>query len=534
MSSRILSLQLRSVVHPRRSSRFHPWMAVSLPFVAAGALHISDRSSIAATRRPYHSSQAEGRKDSSTDDSGATFDISKHWENAKDYFDKAILTDKPSQSEPTTPPKTAENISLMGIFNKLKSSAKDFTTPDSNKNRVDVEQSQNLQDVQTTLMGMLTGRQPTVEDLIAKARTSSEQGDVSDSVSLQEVLTILKTAGNEFEATVHKHLEGRDLPTLSLTSLYYFLEYEDERKNFSYRRRKHRFCPGINTDSVEELYEYMRLAEIGYEDEIENIKQELQDTFGYELVYCQMDSLPGQPSHFIAIRKDQSKWSPSLDMLLCVRGTATITDIITDLLADAVDYKGGKAHSGICQSGKYLVEKHLETFESFLEASGKSNINLTLVGHSLGAGAASIAGMELHDDPRFNVQVVGFGCPALVSQDLSEKAASYITTIVSDNDCVPRMSLPSMINAILDIGEYNWIPRARQDLEDVVDQVQYSLPDLITDSTKESLLQLIHSRVLSTLEIPEPTTDRLDPILFPRTYRVSLVFRYAWMIVLTC
>ena len=40
--------------------------------------------------------------------------------------------------------------------------------------------------------------------------------------------------------------------------------------------------------------------------------------------------------------------------------------------------------------------------------------------------AASIAGMELQDHHNFDVRVFGFGCPALVSQDLAVKA-DFIT-----------------------------------------------------------------------------------------------------------
>ena len=75
-----------------------------------------------------------------------------------------------------------------------------------------------------------------------------------------------------------------------------------------------------------------------------------------------------------------------------------------------------------------------------------------------GAGAASIVGMELNDDPKFDVQVIGFGCPALLSKELSEQTKSYITTIVADDDCVPRMSAASVVNALLDIMEYDYTP----------------------------------------------------------------------------
>jgi hypothetical protein len=135
-------------------------------------------------------------------------------------------------------------------------------------------------------------------------------------------------------------------------------------------------------------------------------------------------------------------------------------------------------------------------------------------------GAASIAGIELHNrhdlGDNIDVKVFGFGCPALLSKDLSEQAKSYITTVVADNDCIPRMSTATMLNAILDIGEYNWIPSARRDIEDFVHYVATYFPFLFT--------AMIQQRILSTLDdiladtttlIPPATTKRMIPELFP-------------------
>ena len=479
----------------------------------------------------YHSTLKPGNNVSQTEqgsgnedkkDKGARlFDANEftaQFKSINEFFDKKIKSDSSSTMEANS--KSKDGSTDDGIFGFLKA----LTTSEGkgrnihgDKETKDAER--NLQDVQSSLLGLLTGRkssQSAVEELVAKARTSSEQGDIADTVSLEQLLHILRKVGQEMGDTFEKHLGGRDLPPIYPTNLYYFLEAEDEIKNFSWRRRKHRFCEGINFASVEELNSHARIAEIGYRDNMESIKRELSETFGYEVIYCQMDSLPGQPSHFLAVKKGQSSWSSSLDMLLCVRGTKTITDVITDLLADAVDYRGGKAHSGILQSGLFLAGKHTDTFQEFLKASGKKKINLTLVGHSLGAGAASIAGMELHARDDFDVRVFGFGCPALVSQSLSEGAQSYITTIVGDNDCVPRMSLASMINAVFNVGEYNWVPKAQQDIEDLIDQVQIVLPGIITAGVKKRLLVMLHDNLLSTIDIPRTTNDRIEPVLFPR------------------
>lgn len=460
--------------------------------------------------------------------------FTQQWSSAKDFIESKVNTiNEKDESSPSN--RKNESSSSNGLFGMVKSLIVGEGTGSTNdivgsKDKAAEEYravEQSLRDIQSSLMGILSGsksNQSAVEELVTKARTSSEQGDISDSVSLEELMNILRTVSDEMDKTFEKHLNGRNFPAIYPTNLFYFLDAQDEIKNFSWRRRKHRFCRGINFDDVDELNSYCRIAKIGYEDDMEKIKKDISEKFGYEVIYCQMDSLPGQPSHFLAIKKDQSAWSSSLDMLLCVRGTKTITDVITDLLADSVDYRDGKAHSGILQSGKHLAEKHLDTFQEFLKASGKKKIKLTLVGHSLGAGAASIAGIELHEKDDFEVQVIGFGCPALLSKELSKGAEGYITTVVDDNDCIPRMSLATMVNTVLDIGEYNWIPKARQDIEDLVDQVQEAMPGIISDGVKRKMLDM-HNSLLSNIELPEPTDDRMEPDLFPRKHRMHSLIK---------
>jgi hypothetical protein len=323
--------------------------------------------------------------------------------------------------------------------------------------------------------------------------------------------------------------------------LFYFLENQDEVKNFSYKRRKHRFCEGMDISQVDDLYEQLRLALLSYTDTEQEIEQSLANDFEdlYELMDCTMESFPGKPSYFLAVKKNKSSkskttssfsfknpWSNTKDdsiieILLVVRGTKTITDVITDLLCEDVPYRGGSAHAGILQSGQYLAKKHEPLFRKLQQQfKGEKSIQLTLIGHSLGAGAASIAGMELQDlDCVEKVKVIGFGCPALLSKDLSEKTLDYITTVVADNDCIPRMSTATMVNTILDIGSYNWIPYARRDIQEAIDQVQQSnsssyLPSmLLTEDTKQRILSIVDDILPDNTPLPEQ--QRMEPVLFP-------------------
>jgi Lipase (class 3) len=270
----------------------------------------------------------------------------------------------------------------------------------------------------------------------------------------------LKQYATDLKITADKFLGDVDLSNVYPTNLFYYMEHEDSKKTPSWKRRMHRFYKGIDIDCVDDLNDHLQLAALSYADTAEEVQEGLENNkTPYEVVLVDTNSYPNRPAHFIAVKRAQPIWSPYLEVLISVRGTKTIEDALTDLLCDYKDYKGGKAHSGVLNGGQYLAQRHKPLLMKLLKSSGKKEIKLTLVGHSLGAGAASIIGMELHDEPKFIVNVVGFGCPALLSKDLSEKTRSYITTVVADSDCVPRLSAATVVNALLDIMEYNYIPR---------------------------------------------------------------------------
>ena len=67
-------------------------------------------------------------------------------------------------------------------------------------------------------------------------------------------------------------------------------------------------------------------------------------------------------------------------------------------------------------------------------------MKLTVLGHSLGAGAAAIACIEFNDNDKIDATCIGFGCPALLDVKQSEKWQDKIMTVISDADCVCRMS----------------------------------------------------------------------------------------------
>jgi hypothetical protein len=232
-----------------------------------------------------------------------------------------------------------------------------------------------------------------IREIVAKVRERVEQGDSEESGSLREIVDMLNEYKSMLGNVGKKYIGSIDLRKLSPTAIMYYLEREDEMKNPSFKRRQHRFCPGIKMSQINELYDCLQLANLSYADTAEEIKNGL-DTFKtpYELVYVNVKSLPGKPANFVAVKRDQSsksstkKITKSLSVIIGIRGTKTAADAVTDLLCETVKYRGGQAHAMILESGKYLAEKHRELLEELREKSGKKRVKLTLIGHSLGAG----------------------------------------------------------------------------------------------------------------------------------------------------
>jgi len=384
-----------------------------------------------------------------------------------------------------------------------------------------------FQEKATRWMGYLSapggGTEQSIQDMIDTAREGSEQdaNDRADQQSFQEVVSLFQQYSADLTKSADKYFANvdMDLSQLRGTSLFYYFEREDEVKNPSWKRRMHRFYPGVGVERMNHLNDALTLAQISYLDSVQEVKERLEGlTNPYELVYCDLAGETQKPAHYLAIKQHQQPLSPSLELVLGVRGTKTMTDAITDLLCEEAEYRGGKAHAGILASGKYIAEKHTPLIQELLQSSGKQRVRIQLVGHSLGAGAVTIAAAEFRDQPQFDVEAVGFGSPACVSKEVSEEMKDYVTSVVADDDLVPRLSGPTLINALLDVMEYDYVPGARRDIEHALSALHELYPSIVTSDRIEHVVSEFVDPLLEAYVAPkikEATTERLDPILFP-------------------
>ena len=350
----------------------------------------------------------------------------------------------------------------------------------------------------------------------------------------------------------------RLFPANPVSSLHYYLEYEDAKKTPSWKRRIHRFHRSVDVMKVNELNEALHYCELSYADSVEDIRSGLATMYHHgrkgggggggggggkekkndnlnnkpqwELLFCDTESRPNEPSHFLAIQKNALPYDDVLHVLMVVRGTKSMSDLITDAMMEASDYEYaipgvaaaavaaakvgedsilcGKAHSGMQLSGKYLVNRHHTLLSTLLKLSKKRKIEITLIGHSLGAGAATIAAMEWNTKPfgraklddhtdaahvnntkndiQVSAHVIGFGCPALLSKNLSLVTKEYVTTVIADADFIPRMSGATLVNLLLDVKNFDYRKEAERDIEQALREVQSRISS--SDDSSKSMI----------------------------------------------
>jgi len=500
---------------------------------------------------PVKCTEESNKKQSSSTDPTNTsnhhFDITDGWRKTSmdgvEFFKSMILTDQSKEEEEKLPleeeeskEKTDEesnnNVTLFEELINLRffgSNEEEADKVSLTNNNSFFSSDEDLYSMAWNFVKLSVGdreaKEKALRELIIKARekTGNSNSNLSGSsikfsmditevfqVIQKELTLVSNSLGNSFG-----HLE---LSRLFPTSLFYYFEHEDEVKNPSWKRRMHRFHSGVDMRQIYRLYDLLQLANLSYADTIEEIVEGFHNAKQpLELVFCDIDSEPNKPGHFVALTKDQSIWSSELQVIIVVRGTKTFADIMTDCVVDSVPYRGGKAHSGILESGKYIFHKHKNLLKNLKDSAKKRTIKLTLVGHSLGAGSATIAGLEFNDLDFVDVEVVGFGCPSLLSLELSKNVGNIVTTVISDSDMVPRMSAATVANALLDVMEYDWIPYARRDMIQAFDEVGGFFPFLktktSTDDVITSLDYMLQTYVKPTLK--EPTSFRAKPELCP-------------------
>jgi len=103
----------------------------------------------------------------------------------------------------------------------------------------------------------------------------------------------------------------------------------------------------------------------------------------------------------------------------------------------------GLAHGGMLRAAQKLDEQLHPTVEAALcKLNGPRRV--LLIGHSLGAGVATLLTSIWHDSgrlPSTELQCIAFACPQVLDADLANIARNHTTSFVVGEDVVPCLSL---------------------------------------------------------------------------------------------
>lgn len=167
-------------------------------------------------------------------------------------------------------------------------------------------------------------------------------------------------------------------------------------------------------------------------------------------------------------------------VILGIRGTHTVYDLVTDLIAlsdKKVSPKGFSTHFGTYEAARWYLRHELSIIRRCLEQH--KDYKLRLVGHSLGGASAALLAIMLRKKSKEElgfspdiISAVGFGIPPCVSREIAESCASYVSTVVLQDDIVPRLSAASLARLRSEILKTDWASvMEKEDLKHIVDIV---------------------------------------------------------------
>lgn len=230
----------------------------------------------------------------------------------------------------------------------------------------------------------------------------------------------------------------------------------------------------ISSDSiVQDLIYHLELAKGAYKDNAAALARISMIRESNVLKFVKNSDLM-RPGYYIGIDNRRKL------VILGIRGTHTVYDLITDIVSSSdeeVTFEGYSAHFGTAEAARWFLSHEIGTIRNCLEKY--KGYRLRLVGHSLGGAIASLLAImlrrksfkELGFSPDI-VSAITYGTSPCVSSELAESCSDYVTTVVMQDDIIPRLSVASLTKLRNEILQTDWMSLAeKEDWKNVIDLI---------------------------------------------------------------
>jgi hypothetical protein len=146
--------------------------------------------------------------------------------------------------------------------------------------------------------------------------------------------------------------------------------------------------------------------------------------------------------HIVAVDHAHKK------VVLSVRGTYSVGELVVDAAGYSRHFCGGEAHSGMADMAERVWKEVGPTVLTLLKQN--KEYELILTGHSLGAGTACLLNIMCHQRGRSLVAGRGVQCfafappPVFTPIEFASSAADHCISVIHERDVVPFLSVDSV------------------------------------------------------------------------------------------
>ncbi|XP_020231507.1 uncharacterized protein LOC109812053 isoform X1 [Cajanus cajan] len=229
----------------------------------------------------------------------------------------------------------------------------------------------------------------------------------------------------------------------------------------------------LSESIVQDLIYHIELAKGAYRDSPASLSKNSMLRESNIIKFVKNSSIM-RPGYYIGVDTRKKL------VILGIRGTHTIYDLVTDIVSSSdgeVTFEGYSTHFGTAESARWFLHHEIEIIRKCLEKH--EGFKLRLVGHSLGGAIASLLAImirrksskELGFSPDI-VSAVGYGTPPCVSKELAESCSGYVSTVVMQDDIIPRLSVASLTRLRNEILQTDWMSVIeKEDWKSVTDLV---------------------------------------------------------------
>lgn len=174
-----------------------------------------------------------------------------------------------------------------------------------------------------------------------------------------------------------------------------------------------------------------------------------------------------QPAWFLA--RDRASGT----LVLAIRGSFTLSDIVTDAACEAVPFQGGTAHRGFLAAASEVRRNVDGPLQHYLQAEHTKE--LVICGHSLGGGCAVVLSMMLRHEQRVGslslafraaqIRCLTYGCPPSVKlgPNCTEEDIPLTLNASYRIDWVPRVQLGTVLRLLRAMGRVEALGLSAQD-----------------------------------------------------------------------